>query len=151
MQEYYKILGLNNNASADEIKQAYKRRAKETHPDLNNGQDEESKKVVEAYEILSGKKNPPRQNENNNFHFDINDIFSNFSGFSDFFAQQNAQKNRPPSEDRDVNFQINLNVEDLKKGRHFSVKYKKSKDCHVCSGVGGKFKRKCQQCSGLVS
>ncbi len=58
-QDYYKTLGVNRNASEDEIKKAYKRLARKYHPDLNPGDknsEERFKKVQEAYEILSDPK-----------------------------------------------------------------------------------------------
>ena len=47
-QDHYKILGISENASQDEIKRAYKKLAKEHHPDLNGGDDSQFKKINEA-------------------------------------------------------------------------------------------------------
>ena len=59
-QDYYKILGVNRNASEREIKQAYRRLARQYHPDVNPGDksaEEKFKQINEAYEVLSDKEN----------------------------------------------------------------------------------------------
>ena len=64
MKEYYDILGLNEGAKEEDIKKAYRKMSKKYHPDLNpnNKEAEENfKKVVQAYEILTGKQKPKRQ------------------------------------------------------------------------------------------
>lgn len=53
-KNYYDVLGINSNASVDEIKSAFRKRAQETHPDKpeNENKEEELKKVIEAYGVL---------------------------------------------------------------------------------------------------
>ena len=61
-KNYYDILGLNKDASADEIKSAYRNMAKKYHPDLNKNNPEAAEKfkeVNEAYECLSDPPKPP--------------------------------------------------------------------------------------------
>jgi len=55
MSKYHDILGLKPGATEEEVKKAYRKKAIETHPD-KGGNEEEFKKVTEAYEILTGKK-----------------------------------------------------------------------------------------------
>jgi molecular chaperone DnaJ len=55
-QDHYKILGISENASQDEIKRAYKKLAKEHHPDLNGGDDSQFKKINEANNTLSDQQ-----------------------------------------------------------------------------------------------
>ena len=55
-QDHYKILGLSEQASQDEIKRAYKKLAKKYHPDLNGGDDTEFKKINEANDTLGDDK-----------------------------------------------------------------------------------------------
>lgn len=51
--EYYKILGIDKSCSQEDVKKAYKKLAIKYHPDKNNGDDEQFKKITEAYEVLS--------------------------------------------------------------------------------------------------
>ena len=65
MKDYYSILGLNDKASDEEIKKAYRKLSKKYHPDLNpNSKSAESnfKDVSEAYAILTGKQKPKNEN-----------------------------------------------------------------------------------------
>ena len=79
-QEYYEILGLSNNASADEIKKAYRRLAMQYHPDRNHGKEEwaneKSKEINEAFSVL-GDPEKRRQYDQFGTIGNIGDIFSN--------------------------------------------------------------------------
>ena len=59
MSKYHDILGVKPGATEDEVKKAYRKKAIETHPD-KGGNEEDFKKITEAYEILTGKKQEPR-------------------------------------------------------------------------------------------
>jgi len=54
-QDYYKILGVNRSASADEIKAAFRKLAHEHHPDKKTGNNDKFKEVNEAYQVLGNK------------------------------------------------------------------------------------------------
>jgi curved DNA-binding protein len=98
--DYYAILELPKTATQDEIKKAYRKLALKTHPDRNNGDDTQFKKVQEAYEVLSDPvkrqdyDNPNPYKNFNQFGFqhnkDVNDIFEQFFGFKK--PQQNIFK-----------------------------------------------------------
>ncbi|MCL5773141.1 MAG: DnaJ domain-containing protein, partial [Firmicutes bacterium] len=111
-KDYYKILGVDRNASEKDIKLAYRRLAKKYHPDVNKGDkssEEKFKEINEAYDVLSDKEKRARYDEFGStwkeggaqgfrthpegysaFNFDMNDPGSGFrgantTGFSDFF------------------------------------------------------------------
>ena len=100
-RDYYEVLGVSKGASADEIKKAYRRLAKENHPDLHSGDAEAEarfKEVNEAYEVLSDADKKSRYDQfghagvdpnfgaggagfDGNFDFgDLGDIFGSFFG-----------------------------------------------------------------------
>ena len=84
MKDYYKILGLNKNATEDEIKKAYRKFAKKWHPDKNRDNpkaEEKFKEIQEAYETLSD----PKKKETYDFGgSDSGYDYSTFNGFEDF-------------------------------------------------------------------
>jgi molecular chaperone DnaJ len=145
----YEILGLQPNASKAEIKKQYKKKALETHPDRNNGNDEEFKKVTEAYEILCGKRQQQSNqgfNPFDEFGFNINlDDF--FGGFAGRHAKKRSQE-RPPERDDQINFGLNLNLAEVKNGKQIKIEYQKSENCKNCNGIGGKEKNTCCRCGG---
>jgi len=63
MTTLYDLLRIDATASADDIKRAYRERSKETHPDVNNGKDDEFKDVKHAYEVLSDEEKRAHYNE----------------------------------------------------------------------------------------
>ena len=65
-RDYYEVLGVDKNASADEIKKAYRKKAKQYHPDLNPGDKEAEakfKEANEAYEVLSDEQKKARYDQ----------------------------------------------------------------------------------------
>ena len=92
-ENYYEILGLSTYASIEDIKKSYRKLALKTHPDKNNGDDTEFKRINSAYEILSNEEskqeydNKLKFSSTNNFPFSNNFPFipfinSNMQGFS---------------------------------------------------------------------
>lgn len=144
--DYYATLGVKPGASKEELKAAYKKLAMEHHPD-RGGDEEKFKEVTEAYEVLSGKRQARGQSG-----YASQDSWE--AQMRDFMDQMNRQtagfhrKRRPPRKDEDVVFDMQLTVEEIKRGRDFSVSYTKSVDCKDCNGVGGKSKIGCSNCHG---
>ena len=115
MKDYYKILGVEESASADEIKKAFRKLAREYHPDKTGGDKNKEKifmEINEAYEILgneesrknyhnkgnNNKNNPTQSNEKNySKGFDMNDFEKHFESFFGFSKEgekvnKNSQK-----------------------------------------------------------
>ena len=85
MKDYYKILGIEQNASKEDISRAFKALAKIHHPDVNNGSDTKFKEISEAYGILSddnsrAKYDNSRDYGNRPSQEDVNDVFNRFNG-----------------------------------------------------------------------
>lgn len=153
MKQYYDILGIQEGASQEEIKKQYRKKCFETHPDKNEGKDEEFKKVNEAYEILSGKRQPPNQHQDNGFNpFD----FGNFSDFGfginieDFFGSSRAQKKQQHTLRNESNIKLRMDIviENIINGANHSIEYEVDEVCDKCNGIGGKSKKECDVCKG---
>lgn len=152
LDEARNILGVVSSSSKEDIKQAFKKKALDTHPD-RGGKNEDFVRVNEAYSILTGKQKTKEEFDfSGNAGFpgiNLDDLFKNmhfnFDPFSNMFRQK---RNDIPENDRQIYVQFNITVEDIKKGKTFHSEYTKSKKCEKCNGVGGKSKVKCSQCNG---
>jgi molecular chaperone DnaJ len=152
---YYDILGVNKNASQDEIKKAFRKKAVEHHPD-KGGSEEKFKEVSEAYEILSneekrrnydrfGKEGNPFANGSGGGGFD--DIFSHFN---DIFGRGfNHQQRRQVRKGSSLRVQLQVTLEEVMKGTTKKVKYRRQKPCHPCNGKGGDQIKNCLSCNGI--
>ena len=168
-KDYYSTLGVDKNASDDEIKSAYRRLAKKYHPDLNKTEEAANKfkEINEAYEVLGDAKKRANYDqfgsaEGNPFGGQGGAGFGDFfggggGGFGDFFsdifsafgggakAQQNARG-------EDINLSINLDFEEACFGCEKDITINKVDRCSACSGTGAKNGTEfstCSECNGL--
>jgi chaperone protein DnaJ len=123
MKDYYEILGIDKKANNDEIKKAYRKLAKKYHPDLNQGNEEKFKEIVEAYEVLSDdKKRNEYDNGSSNFNFDFNQDFSSqryssySSMFDDIFNDMFKDSYR-----QNIQAKITIDLEDAIKGKIVNI------------------------------
>ena len=124
--DYYSILGVQRTASQDEIKKAFKRKAMQHHPD-RGGNQEEFKRVTEAYEILSNSdKRSAYDNPGPDFQFNANQFRNGgnpFAGtpFDHIFGQGFANVKTPRNSDIHVKAEISL--QDVLKGKDAIIQY----------------------------
>ena len=138
--DYYQILGLEKNASQDQIKKAYRKLARKYHPDLNPNNEEAAskfKELNEANEVLSDpdkrakydkygehwehgeEYERARQQQNQSYDFGNgfgSEGFGDYDGFSDFFGSMFGKEGRRKSngfKGQDVNASLSLNVTDI--------------------------------------
>ena len=171
-RDYYEVLGLQKGASDDEIKKAYRKKAKQYHPDLNpdNAEAETKfKEVNEAYEVLSDSQKKARYDQyghagvDPNFgaggggayggygggmDFDFGDIFSSFFG-----GAAGGQRSNPnaPRRGGDVAATVVLSFEESAKGCKKQVDVTLVEGCPDCGGSGAKkgtSPKTCPQCGG---
>lgn len=170
-RDFYEILEVAKNASADEIKKAYRKKAIQFHPDKNPGDkqaEEKFKEAAEAYEVLSNEQK--RATYDRFGHdglrgqagggggaqgFNMEDIFSQFGdifggggggGFESFFGGGgNGGRGRKKGEN--LRIKLKLNLEEIANGCEKKIKVKKYSTCRDCSGNGAKSGSSLENCS----
>lgn len=169
MANYYEILGVGKEATQDEIKRAFRKKARELHPDVNKAPDAEEKfkELGKAYETLmdeqkrslydrygeDGLKNAGFDNSGPfDFGFgNINDIFETFfSGFGGGFSERHADPNSP-SRGHDLRLDIELDFEEAVFGSEKEIKIDHLETCSECNGTGAQAGSKpvvCPTCHG---
>jgi molecular chaperone DnaJ len=161
--DYYEVLDVPRNASADDIKRAFRRLAMQYHPDRNaeDGAEQRFKEINEAYEILS---DPERRANYDRFgHAGLEGAFGSrgfegfgpFGGFGDifdaFFGAATQTRRRNPTRGADVQVYLDLSFEDAAFGTTQSVTVNRTELCSRCSGLRaepGTEPVRCQACDG---
>lgn len=168
-RDYYEVLGVKKDASADEIKKAFRRKAVELHPDKQGGDEEKFKEVNEAYEVLKDTSKRQRYDQfghagvggaagggnpfgggfngqNVNFDFgDLGDIFGSF------FGGGPSQRSRQPNRGNDVETRIELSFEEAVFGTDVNLKLNLEDICSHCKGTTaepGYELKTCDTCKG---
>lgn len=171
-RDYYEILGVAKNASADEIKKSYRKLAMQYHPDRNPGNKEAEdkfKEATEAYEMLKddqkraaydryGHQAQGPSGFNGAGHgqgfegFDFSDIFS---GFSDIFGEmggaRQGKKRSAAQRGSDVRYNLEITLENAFKGLTEKISFSIASSCETCHGSGGQNNEKpvnCTTCQG---
>ena len=148
-RDYYEVLGVQKSASEDEIKKAYRKMAKQYHPDLNPGDknaETKFKEVNEAYEVLSNGEKRSRYDQfghagvdpnfgggaagGNPFQgagFDINDIFDSF--FGGFGGGSRRANPNAPRQGSDVQANVAVSFEEAAKGCKKQIEYQQIETC----------------------
>lgn len=163
-KDYYQILGVDKNASEEEIKSAYRKLAMKWHPDrwVNEPDDkkkeaeEKFKEIAEAYETLSDPDKKARYDNPTSEGFGgfggFEEGFNPFTGrgFDPFGMFRNRQKQRVVVVGDDINITIDVSIYDAYNGGKKNVTYVKKVHCPDCNGTGsadGKEKT-CPYCNG---
>lgn len=169
-RDYYEVLGVAKNASADEIKKAYRKVAMQYHPDRNPGDkaaEDKFKEAAEAYEVLSDADKKSQYDRfghaglsGNGRGFggasNMEDIFSQFGDifgddiFGSFFGGQRrggAQGRRGGIRGSNLRVKLKLSYEDIANGVTKQIKVKKYINCTTCKGSGAKDSNSIQNCS----
>jgi len=166
-RDYYEVLGVGKSASADEIKKAYRKLAKQYHPDMNPGNAEAEvkfKEVNEAYEVLSDEDKrrkydqyghaafDPAAGGGSGFggfggfgggDFDFGDIFSSFFGG----GSTSRQSRNMPIDGDDVLARVTITFDEAVFGCKKEVSFQRIEGCSECGTTGAAKGTEAQTCS----
>ncbi len=166
-RDYYEVLGIDRNATKDEIKKAYRKLSKKYHPDINKepGADEKFKEITEAYEVLSDDQK--RAHYDQFGHADPNQGFGGFGGgfdgadfggfggfediFNTFFGGGRRRDPNAPRQGADLQFTMTLSFEEACFGKETDIEIPREESCDTCNGTGAKPGTKpetCGHCGG---
>lgn len=171
-EDYYEVLGVNKNATDDEIKSAFRKLAKQYHPDLQTGDktaaEAKFKEINEAYEVLSDKEKRAKYDQFGHAAFDpaagggygggyggagfgdFSDIFDTmFGGFGGFGGGQQSRSG--PARGNDLKYNLSLTFEEAAFGVRKEILVPREENCPTCGGSGakpGSKPVKCTTCGG---
>jgi len=144
-ENYYAILGVEKTATTEEIKKAFRKVARETHPDANPDDpeaEERFKKAAEAYEVLSDADRRARYDRGDTI--DLSSLFAGMGGIDDLlrsvFGDSGLFGGRPyrSPRGRDVLVRASITLAEAAVGTESVVRYEAAVDCEVCAGSGAK-------------
>ena len=175
--DYYKTLGVDKNASADDVKKAYRKLAHQHHPDKKGGNEAKFKEINEAYQVLS---DPEKRQQYDQFgsasqaggfsagggpasgwdfgqgfggfsaggDINIEDIFDMFGGT---FGRHGARQTEGETRGADIQIDVMLSIADALLGFSKSIELNKEGTCKICHGTGAENGAKmiqCTECAG---
>jgi len=169
-RDYYEVLGVKKNASADDIKRAYRRMAMKYHPDKNPDDktaEAKFKECAEAYEVLSDTEKRQRYDQfgheglrgmgmRDYAHIrwqDIGSIFEDMFGFGDFadIFGMGRRRRTGPARGYDLETSVDLTLNDVAKGVEKTIEFTRQDICPECTGSGsakGTSPGRCPSCGG---
>ncbi len=170
-RDYYEVLGVSKDATEAEIKSAFRKKAKEFHPDLNKDNPaaaEKFKEAQEAYEVLSDESKRKMYDQYGHAgvsgsagsgfsgfggagfsasDFDFGDIFDNIFGGGFGFGSGSSTKSRA-TRGSDLLMRIDLTFEEAIYGCEKDIKLDVIEECDDCDGKGGHGETTCERCHG---
>ncbi|MDD6160976.1 MAG: molecular chaperone DnaJ [Oscillospiraceae bacterium] len=172
-RDYYEVLGVSKTATDEELKKAYRKLAKQYHPDMNPGNAEAEakfKEANEAYEVLSDKEKRAKYDQfghagvDPNFGAggfggggfdmgDLGDIFGSFfgGGFGGFGGQQRQANPNAPQRGASLRANLTITFEEAMSGCEKEINLTRQENCESCRGTGcanGATAEICPDCRG---
>ncbi len=174
-RDYYEVLGVEKNASKDEIKKKYRKLAKKYHPDMNKNDpkkaEEKFKEISEAYGVLGDETKRKqydmyghagiegRYSQEDIFRtINFEDIFGEmgfgfggFEGIFDTFFGGARQRRRGPTRGNNLHYDMEIDLEDSAFGTKKTIKVPRLESCKTCQGSGAKpgtSPKTCTACGG---
>jgi molecular chaperone DnaJ len=158
--DYYEALGVARDATQDDIKKAFRRLARETHPDSNPDDptaEHRFREVAEAYEVLGDADRRARYDRGGSF--DAGDLFSSFGGIDEVLSRffggfQFGGAQRGPAQGDDIGVATTITLAEAATGLEREITYRAQVACTVCEGTGsapGVELVTCDRCQGQGS
>ena len=171
-RDYYEVLGVSKNASDDEIKRAYRKKAKECHPDLHPNDQEAVKRFAELNEANEVLSDPQKRARYDQFGFEdpmggmggggnpFGGAGFDFGGMGDIFDQLfnggmggmgSRTRAQGPVQGNDLRYELRITFEEAAKGCEKSFEIYRNELCDTCKGNGAKPGTKpstCAACQG---
>lgn len=176
-KDYYKILDVGKNASQEEIKKAFRKKAHEYHPDKKGGNEEKFKEINEAYQILGDPKKKAQYDQfgssfeqaqagggfsgfegfrdfsgfTNGFNVEADDLGDIFSGIGDIFGFGSRGRSKRSSRGEDIQVILTIEFSEAVFGVEKEISLKKKVVCDKCNGNGAEPGSKietCKTCGG---
>lgn len=164
-RDFYEILGIPKNASMDDIKSAFRKLARQYHPDVSKESDAEEKfkEINEAYGVLSDPQKRARYDQFGRAGLgdmggmpdyatmDFNDIFEEILGGFGFGFGGGGSRSRRPHRGRDLQVRVDLTFEEAIFGVEKTVEVTRNETCGTCRGSGaepGSNPQRCSTCGG---
>ncbi len=170
-KDYYETLGVSKTATDAEIKSAFRKLAKQYHPDLNKepGAEEKFKEIGEAYSVLS---DPEKRKQYDQFgheaftsgaaggfggggfggfsaeDIDLSSIFDDLFGGSFFGGGSRRNSRNRPTKGQDSLVKVSLSFEEAVKGCKKTISVDLDTECDACGGKGGDGEETCHTCNG---
>jgi molecular chaperone DnaJ len=162
MADYYEVLGVDREATQEEIKKAFRRLARESHPDANPDDpsaEHRFREIAQAYEVLGDAEK--RAAYDRGAQFDMDDLFSSFAGIDDLlsrffggaggFGFPFGAARTGPQPGADVGVRVEIDLVDAATGVEREVSYRAPVTCETCEGSGsepGVPLEVCDRCGG---
>ena len=168
-RDYYEVLGVDKNATEDEIKSAFRKQAKTCHPDLHPGDKEAEarfKELNEAAEVLCDKDKRAKYDQFGHAAFDptmggqnpfeggftdFSSIFEDMFGFGGFGGGSSRSRSNGPVQGNDLQYRLTLTFEEAAFGCKKEILIPREENCETCGGTGAKkgtSPERCTTCGG---
>ncbi|CRZ34250.1 molecular chaperone DnaJ [Herbinix hemicellulosilytica] len=166
-RDYYEVLGVSRNATEEEIKKAYRKLAKQYHPDANPGDKTAEAKFKEASEAYAVLSDPEKRRQYDQFGhaafenvgggaggfdfsgFDMGDIFGDL--FGDLFGSRSRRANTGPVPGANIRTSVRITFEEAVFGTEKELELNLKDECESCHGTGAKrgtSPETCPKCGG---
>ncbi len=166
-RDYYEVLGVSRNATDEEIKKAYRKLAKQYHPDANPGDKTAEAKFKEASEAYAVLSDPEKRRQYDQFGhaafenggggaggfdfsgFDMGDIFGDL--FGDLFGSRSRRANTGPVPGANIRTSVRITFEEAVFGTEKELELNLKDECESCHGTGAKrgtSPETCPKCGG---